>query len=96
VSSRRAKRERDVEAAVVRRWPWKSIKLAGPGEVGKPDRMFLGPDAFVAFIEFKRPGSDGPTKKQADVLNELRTLGFPAEWFDDAKEAMLWLDASSP
>jgi len=83
-------KEKDIERKVVERWPWKTYKLNGPGERGKPDRQFLGPNGFVAFIEFKREGNE-PTKKQRENLEDLRALGHHAEWFDDHEAALKWL-----
>jgi hypothetical protein len=36
---------------------WVSIKLQGPTDGGKPDRLFLR-DGTLFFVEFKRPGED--------------------------------------
>lgn len=87
--------ERSIENRVVQWWrlcgnKTKQRKMNGLGNNGWPDRMFLAAHRFVAFIEFKRPGNT-TTKLQENTLNELRDLGFPAEVFDNAQEAIDWL-----
>ena len=78
-------RERDIETAVVshaRANGWSSIKLSGPGDRGKPDRLFLAAGGAVKFVEFKAPGSK-PTKLQQRWLNALETLGFDCHVIDN-------------
>lgn len=76
-------RESAVERLVVseaKKLGIRSIKLASPGDVGKPDRMFYR-HGKVCFIEFKAPGKK-PTALQMKWINDLRTEGFAADWFD--------------
>lgn len=78
-------RERDIEAAVcahARGRGWSAIKLAGPGDRGKPDRIFIAPGGRVKFVEFKAPGKQ-PTALQARWLNVLKELGFESHCIDN-------------
>lgn len=58
-----------------------AIKLDPTGNRGIPDRLILLPGAHVLFAEFKKPGSR-PRKNQWHFINELRRLGFCADWYD--------------
>lgn len=52
-------RESSIEKAVcsyARAQGWHNFKLSGPGDRGKPDRVFFGTGGRVMFIEFKAPG----------------------------------------
>lgn len=42
--------------AYARNKGWRNMKLNGPGERGKPDRLFYAPGGRVIFVEFKKPG----------------------------------------
>lgn len=64
-------------------------KLGPTGQNGWPDRMFMVPRC-PAFVEFKRPG-EKPTKLQEWRLQELRELGYAAEWFDNSADCVKWL-----
>ena len=57
------------------------IKLAGPGQKGQPDRMFIY-QGKVLFIEFKAPGKL-PTALQYKWLRDLIAQDMQAEWCDD-------------
>lgn len=65
------------------------LKLAGPGERGKADRMFMR-HGRACFVEFKAPGKR-PTALQLKWLEERAEDGFPAVWCNDADEAIAWL-----
>ena len=57
---------------------------------GWPDLLVLGPSATLIFLEFKRAGGT-PTPLQANMLRQLRELGFTAEVcdsFDAARDAI--------
>lgn len=86
--------ESQIEAKVVR-WAKnhgiRVVKLNGPGDRGKPDRMFLA-RGTAAFIEFKAPGGK-TTALQRKWLEGLSDEGFDAETFDDAVAAIDWLAA---
>ena len=66
------------------------LKFVSPGTSGVPDRIFIGPDGRVCFIEFKRPGAK-PTALQRHWLNKLRDNEVPAAWFYNAEEAKEFL-----
>jgi len=51
------------------------IKLSPLGYVGIPDRILLGPNSTVLFIEFKRKGKV-PTLKQLWWHEKLSVWGF--------------------
>ena len=53
------------------------LKWVSPGVNGVPDRILLGPEMFLAFIEFKAPGE---TLRATQVLwlNQLQDMGFKA------------------
>ena len=67
----------------------KSIKLNGPGERGKADRMFCK-DGKAIFIELKRPGKRA-TELQVKWLCEMQALGFFANWTDSPGQAIMWI-----
>jgi len=71
-------RESQIERAVcdiAKEKGWKNYKLNGPGDRGKPDRMFLSIGGRVKFVEFKSPGKR-PTKLQVYQLEQLTAMGF--------------------
>lgn len=70
------------------------LKLAGPGEKGKADRLFMRGGKAV-FMEIKRPGQK-PTALQEKFLRERREDGFEAAWFDHPREAIAWLKTVFP
>jgi len=57
------------------------MKLAGPGQKGQPDRMFLH-QGRVLFIEFKAPGKR-PTALQYRWLDRLAHHTFHATCCDE-------------
>lgn len=78
-------RESAIEKAVVasaKAAGWIALKLNGPGDKGKPDRLFLK-DGRAVFVEFKAPGKR-PTALQAQYMERLQAAGFPAVVVDDA------------
>ncbi|MGB5662136.1 VRR-NUC domain-containing protein [Eudoraea sp.] len=52
------------------------------GLYGWPDRLFIGPKAYVWWVEFKRPGGR-PTKLQLARIATLRRLGFRVDVVDN-------------
>ena len=51
--------ERELEAILVRccrERNVKCLKWVSPSEAGVPDRILIGPDGRVGFVELKRPG----------------------------------------
>ena len=67
-----------------------SLKLGGPNDRGKPDRMFLY-DGNVLFIEMKGEGKK-PTKLQLNWLDKLKKQGFEADWVDNVNDGQEWID----
>lgn len=65
---------------------WITMKLSGPGDRGKPDRLFLSKGERVKFIEFKAPGRR-PTALQQKVLREFAGLGFEVHVIDHPDQA---------
>ncbi len=87
---RESKIEKDVCSHATRQGV-KNFKLNGPGDRGKPDRLFLFPGGYVLFIEFKATG-ETPTKLQRKNLRELRLLGFDARWTDNIEEGIEFIN----
>ena len=58
--------------------------------VGYPDLLLLG-HGRAAFIEVKAPGKK-PDKIQLHRLKQIRDQGIPATWFDNVKEAEIFID----
>lgn len=54
---------------------FKTLKLHGGGAVGKPDRVFIGPQMRLCFVEFKAPG-EMPRKTQLRWRDFLVACGF--------------------
>ena len=57
-----------------------SIKLSGPGNRGKPDRLFFW-KGRVLIMEVKKPG-EKPTKLQQQWLTTFKDADFDAVWAD--------------
>lgn len=55
-----------------------------------PDRLILAPGGKAMFLELKRPG-EVPRPGQLKRLEELRALGYPAGWSDNAEDATQWV-----
>lgn len=67
---------------------WWALKFAPPGRRGWPDRILLGPNAIVFFIEFKRVGEE-LEPLQAHIRDVIQDLGFTVyvcESTEDAKQ----------
>lgn len=85
--------EKTIENAVTRWCKAKGIitrKMNGLGNRSWPDQMFIFPDGRIAFIEFKAPGKV-PTELQADMLATLQKRGVYAAWFDNKRDALVFL-----
>jgi len=57
-----------------------AIKLSGPGNRGKPDRLFFY-GGRVLIMEIKKPG-EKPTKLQQQWLTAFKDADFDACWAD--------------
>jgi hypothetical protein len=57
-----------------------TLKLSGPGNRGKPDRLFFY-RGRVLIMEVKKP-SEKPTKLQQQWLTTFRDADFDAVWAD--------------
>lgn len=57
-----------------------AIKLSGPGNRGKPDRLFFY-KGRVLIMEVKKP-SEKPTKLQQQWLTTFKDMDFDACWAD--------------
>lgn len=69
--------EKAIEKKVIefaRRHGWANLKLSGPNDRGKPDRLFLK-NGRAVFVEFKTAGRK-PTKKQQYEIEQLQKNGF--------------------
>lgn len=66
-------------------------KMDGFGYRAWPDRMLLGPEGRVLFIEFKRPGGT-TTPLQAQLHSQLEALGHEVQVLDDVAKAKKWVD----
>lgn len=56
-----------------------------------PDRMVIGPNRLIEFIEFKKPG-EKLTESQLLVHQQLEKWGFTPKVFDDAPIAAQYID----
>jgi len=66
------------------------IKL-WPFMVGLPDRLVVGPNRLIFFLELKAPGQQ-PNALQLRRLDQLREWGFTATWADNLEDAKRKLD----
>lgn len=57
------------------------LKVVAIGWAGFPDRVILLPQARIAFVEVKRPGSR-PRPLQETRIQALQRFGFVATWVD--------------
>jgi Holliday junction resolvase len=72
-----------------------AIKLSSPARRGLPDRMVLGPQGGVVFLELKATGKK-PTKLQQEALEKLRAMGHVAVWSDDFEVCKILVDSLRP
>ena len=62
------------------------LKLNGPGDRGKPDRIFFWKGRTMV-VEFKAPGKK-PRPLQLKWIREFRRRGIPAYVVDDAGQGL--------
>ena len=81
--------EKGVEMPVVKRAEkagWFVRKLAWPGRIGAPDRVFIK-DGRVVWIEFKDAGKR-PRKSQELEHDRMKAAGAEIYWCDNVLEAL--------
>ena len=84
--------ERDIEKGCVRwveQFGFHCFKLNMLGYVGFPDRIIFGPEKFILFVEFKRPGKQ-PDGSQRRIHKMLRRFGFEVWVMDNIDEFQRW------
>lgn len=69
-----------------------AIKLNPLGYVGIPDRLVLGPNRLLAFIELKRPRGGRVSKKQARWHQRLREWGFEVGVLNTKEAIDEWIE----
>lgn len=67
-------------------WGISTLKLSGPNDRGKADRMFMKAGKIM-FLEFKAEGKK-PTTLQQRFLKQRVDDGFVARWTDNYVEAI--------
>lgn len=85
-------RESHIEKAVcvwAKNDGWLIFKFSSPSLRGVPDRMFIK-DGLIVFIEFKAPNKK-PTPLQAATMAKMGRYGAKVAWFDNAADAIGWL-----
>jgi len=86
--------EKDIENPVCKYARAKGLlayKFTSPNRRSVPDRIFIGPDGLVFFIEFKAPGAK-PTESQAREIRRLRALGHIVEVVDNVLKGQRLID----
>ena len=87
--------ERTIENAVVayakKCYRLEVVKLNGMGKQALPDRMFLGPNGTVMFIEFKRPGGKA-TPLQRHLHSVWKRHGHPVHLVDSVQHGKNLVD----
>lgn len=67
------------------------VKLGGPGDRGKPDRLFVGPGGRTLFVEFKAPGKR-PRKLQLWFFSQMSELGHCVQVIDNVEDGCALFD----
>jgi hypothetical protein len=80
--------------AWAKEWGISTLKLSGPNDRGKADRIFMK-DGKIMFLELKAEGKK-PTALQERFLKQRVDDGFVAVWTDDYNEAIGILDKFFP
>jgi len=68
-----------------------SFKFSSPANRGVPDRIFIGPNGVVLFMELKAPGKT-PTGLQEKHLRKIKENGGNAVWSDSLEDAKTYID----
>lgn len=66
-----------------------TLKLGGPNDRGKEDRLFLHQGVAV-FMELKATG-EKPSPLQEKRMRQRQEMGFQSAWFDAPGPALQWL-----
>lgn len=66
-----------------------TLKLSGPNDRGKADRMFMK-NGKAVFLEIKAPGKR-PTALQVKFLKDIQKDGFHAAWCDNTPAGIYFL-----
>ena len=66
-------------------------KFTSPNKKGVPDRLIVGEDNNVAFLELKRKGQK-PTKLQIREIEKLQKRGILADWCDNLEDAKTFIN----
>jgi hypothetical protein len=61
---------------------WEAIKLIPQGQIGLPDRQFVGPMMRTFFCEFKRPG-ESLSPSQHRKIKRFARLGWTIHVVDN-------------
>ena len=81
--------ERDIEDAVCKharkQYKMLTLKFTSPQRRNVPDRIFLGFNGLMFFIEFKAPGKT-PSDGQAREINRIEGRGHRVYVCDDIEE----------
>ena len=87
--------EKDIERYLVAQMKERggvAFKLPATLNRSWPDRLLLFPGGTAAFAELKSTGKKA-TKGQLHIIEQLRSLGFPAEVLDTKQAVTTYLDA---
>lgn len=66
-------------------------KFTSPARRSVPDRLFIGPDGQVWFIEFKRLGQK-PTEAQSVEIDKIKRQGIHVYVVDSVAEGKIAVD----
>ena len=64
---------------------YRLLKFIPFGFIGFPDRILLGYNAKIMFLEFKKPKGGKVKSHQERRINELRNRGFEVEVIDSVE-----------
>lgn len=90
IPRQRKKLERDIENKVVKHAKKRGLvvrKMNGLGNRSWPDRLFMGRDASILWIEFKREGEEA-TPDQLLNHEMLKELGHHVHMVDDVNDGI--------
>jgi hypothetical protein len=91
--------EADIEAAFIKGLKTLGVnllvrKMNGIGYRSWPDRLILGPNGFVMWVELKRPKIGKLSPGQKDLFETMESLGHCVNVFVDAKVAVMAVKAA--